>query len=44
LLALARDGVPLTREQGLVRLVDPRETDDALRQIKWVAQIVIAGV
>lgn len=38
-LAYAIDGEPMTREQGLVRLVDPTETDDALRQIKWVGQI-----
>lgn len=40
-LAYARDGAPLTRAQGLVRLVDPRETRDALRQVKWLARIVI---
>ena len=39
LLALWRDGTPLTRQQGLVRLIVPAETDDALKQIKWVAQI-----
>jgi hypothetical protein len=42
LLATARDGIPLTRADGLVRLIDPRETNDALRQVKWVAEIVIA--
>ena len=30
------DGAPLSREQGLVRLIVPAETDDALRQVKWV--------
>lgn len=39
LLALACDGKPLTRPQGLVRLIVPHETDDALRQVKWVARI-----
>lgn len=41
LLALACDGKPLTREQGLVRLIVPQERDDALRQVKWVAQIQV---
>jgi hypothetical protein len=29
----------MTRKQGLVRLVVPTETDDALRQVKWIAEI-----
>jgi DMSO/TMAO reductase YedYZ molybdopterin-dependent catalytic subunit len=41
LLALARDGAPLTRAQGLVRLIVPHEHDDALRQVKWVARIEV---
>jgi DMSO/TMAO reductase YedYZ molybdopterin-dependent catalytic subunit len=41
LLALTLDGAPLTREQGLVRLIVPTETDDALRQVKWVAAIEV---
>ncbi len=41
LLALTRNGQPLTRQQGLVRLIVPSETDDALRQVKWVGQINI---
>jgi DMSO/TMAO reductase YedYZ molybdopterin-dependent catalytic subunit len=41
LLALACDGKPLTRAQGLVRLIVPHETDDALRQVKWVARIEV---
>lgn len=41
LLAHTLDGHPLTREKGLIRLVVPTETDDALRQVKWVAQIII---
>lgn len=41
LLALACDGEPLTREQGLVRLIVPQEKDDALRQVKWVARIEV---
>ena len=39
LLALEIDGRPLSRAQGLVRLVVPGETDDALRQVKWVSEI-----
>jgi hypothetical protein len=41
-LAWRRDGLLLTRAQGLVRLVVPTEHDDALRQVKWVARIEIA--
>ena len=41
LLATTLDGIPLRREQGLVRLIVPRETDDALRQVKWVAHIEV---
>lgn len=43
LLAHTLDGQPLTRAQGLVRLIVPTETDDALRQVKWVARIVVYG-
>jgi DMSO/TMAO reductase YedYZ molybdopterin-dependent catalytic subunit len=39
LLSYAIDGVAMTRAQGLVRLVVPGETNDALRQVKWVARI-----
>jgi hypothetical protein len=39
LLALSIDDLPMTREQGLVRLIVPGERDDALRQVKWVARI-----
>ena len=39
ILAHELDGRPLTRQQGLVRLIVPTETDDALRQVKWVKQI-----
>jgi DMSO/TMAO reductase YedYZ molybdopterin-dependent catalytic subunit len=39
LLALTIDGRPLTRAEGLVRLVVPSETDDALRQVKWIGRI-----
>jgi len=35
------DGATLTRAQGLVRLIVPSETDDALRQVKWVGRIEI---
>jgi DMSO/TMAO reductase YedYZ molybdopterin-dependent catalytic subunit len=41
LLATACDGKALTREQGLVRLIVPQETGDALRQVKWVAHLQI---
>lgn len=39
LLAVTIDDAPMTREQGLVRLIVPQETDDALRQVKWVAEV-----
>jgi DMSO/TMAO reductase YedYZ molybdopterin-dependent catalytic subunit len=41
LLSYELDGQPLTRQQGLVRLVVPGEKDDALRQVKWVGRINI---
>ena len=43
LLAYQMDGQPLTREQGLVRLIVPSERDDALRQVKWVGKIVVVA-
>lgn len=36
LLATHSDRAALSRQNGLVRLVVPSETDNALRQIKWV--------
>lgn len=39
LLAYERDGLPLSRADGLVRLIVPSETDDALRQVKWVSEV-----
>ena len=42
LLAHTVDGGPLTRAAGLVRLIVPSEMDEALRQIKWVAEIRLA--
>ena len=39
LLALERDGEPLTRTQGFVRLIVPYETENALKQVKWVRTI-----
>lgn len=39
LLAYRIDGEILSREDGLVRLIVPSETDDALRQVKWVSEI-----
>ncbi len=41
LLATFIDGRPLRRAEGLVRLIVPNEKDDALRQVKWVARIVL---
>ncbi|HXF62997.1 MAG TPA: molybdopterin-dependent oxidoreductase [Caldilineaceae bacterium] len=41
LLATTLDGAPMTRAQGLVRLIVPSETEDALRQVKWVARIEV---
>ena len=41
LLATRIDGVLLDRAAGLVRLIVPQETDDALRQVKWVREIRI---
>ena len=41
LLCTRSNGEPLTRQHGLVRLVVPSETDNALRQIKWVRKIVV---
>jgi hypothetical protein len=41
LLATAIDGRPMTRAEGLVRLIVPSETRDALRQVKWIARIEI---
>jgi len=35
------DGKTMSREQGLVRMIVPSETDDALRQVKWVGRIVV---
>lgn len=41
LLAITRNDQPLRRAEGLVRLIVPTETDDALKQVKWVAEIVV---
>ena len=41
LLATQIDGRPVTREEGLVRLIVPSERDDALRQVKWIGKITI---
>jgi hypothetical protein len=35
------DGHRMNRHQGLVRMIVPSETDDALRQVKWVGRIVV---
>lgn len=42
LLAYARDGALMTRQAGLVRLIVPSETNDALKQVKWIERIVVA--
>ncbi|MDX1522483.1 MAG: molybdopterin-dependent oxidoreductase [Anaerolineae bacterium] len=39
LLSTRLDGRPMTREEGLVRMIAPVEKDDALRQVKWVGRI-----
>lgn len=39
LLCLKSNGATLTRQHGLVRLVVAFETDNALRQVKWVRTI-----
>ncbi len=41
LLAYRCNGQPLTRQQGLVRLIVPTEQEDALKQVKWLAQLVV---
>lgn len=41
LLAYEIDGRAMSREEGLVRLIVPSEVDDALRQIKWVGEILL---
>jgi DMSO/TMAO reductase YedYZ molybdopterin-dependent catalytic subunit len=41
LLAYGMDGQPMTRSQGLVRLIVPSERDDALRQVKWIGQVIM---
>jgi len=43
LLAYQMDGQPLTREQGVVRMIVPSERDDALRQVKWVGMVKVLG-
>lgn len=42
LLAYARDGSLMSRQAGLVRLIVPSETNDALKQVKWIERIVVA--
>lgn len=39
LLSYALNGRPMTRDEGLVRMIVPQERDDALRQVKWIGQI-----
>lgn len=42
LLSYALNGKPMTRSEGLVRLIVPSERDDALRQVKWVGRIEVS--
>jgi hypothetical protein len=44
IIADARDGNSLTRNQGLFRLIVPSERDDAIRQVKWIRKIRILRV
>lgn len=39
LLATHIDGRPMSRREGLVRMIVPSEVDDALRQVKWIGRI-----
>ena len=39
ILAYRVDGKMMRREAGLVRMIVPQETDDALRQVKWIGEI-----
>jgi hypothetical protein len=41
LVATQIDGRSMTREEGLVRLIVPSETDDALRQVKWISSVTV---
>jgi hypothetical protein len=41
LLATKIDGRPMSRKEGLVRLIVPSEKEDALRQVKWISVIRI---
>ncbi len=41
ILADTVNGRPITRIEGLVRLIVPGEKDDALRQVKWIAHITV---
>lgn len=41
ILAYEKDKQPMTREAGNIRLIVPNETDDALRQVKWVGRVTI---
>ncbi|MBV7328366.1 hypothetical protein KFU94_08920 [Chloroflexi bacterium TSY] len=41
LLACLLNHDMMTREQGLVRLIVPSERNDALRQIKWIGEIIV---
>lgn len=41
ILALRINGRPMKREEGLVRLIVPNETVDALKQVKWIREIRI---
>ena len=41
ILAYERDHTAMKRPEGVVRLIVPSETDDALRQVKWIGEMRI---
>ena len=41
MLAYQIDKNKMSRQEGLVRLIVPSETEDALRQVKWIGEIHI---
>ncbi|MEM7332818.1 MAG: molybdopterin-dependent oxidoreductase [Chloroflexota bacterium] len=43
LLTCQINGKTMTREEGLTRMIVPSETDDALRQVKWVGEIRVVN-
>jgi hypothetical protein len=41
ILAYIINRAEMTRRQGAVRMIVPSETDDALRQVKWVGRVEV---